>query len=689
MEERWELALLRIAEIAGGQEEENKYLPYFKHMAKFLRETAELPGKLDSLTGAELAGLNKRLYEELLEENYDSCYGNPDYCCGIFGKEEGQALCFLYAQLRNMLPLSFEAAVYGERKKDMLILLELFLEVHSCVQTYMNEEGDKSDLTLGEQLKNILYYYVSDYADCLLEDRVEEMLCPERDFALRLIMDSELSDTSYLYRFGEYISNNEIRTAEFLNSLGEAEIKAMADTYTEGYRIGFEVTGKDLSKKKTVNIRYNLGFERVVRAAVENFRAMGLESIIYRGALHAVSASIAGRSGYVGGSVNRQYDYDHREDMALFLDKAFKERKLEMLRHAYEKYKQKAGVHAGPAVMETFGEKPFMPKEKESRLRLSDKQQKLLSQLGVQTAALVNEYIKGEERSFTIIAYPIPEIGAEYENIFRETIRLNTLDYKTYERLQQKIILALDPGEYVRIKGRGENTTDMRVSLRKLSDIKSQTQFENCVADVNIPVGEVFTSPVLEGTEGRLFVSRVYLNGLRYEKLSLDFKEGRVVDYECSNFEKRDEGRAFIKKNILAGFDSLPIGEFAIGTNTVAYAMAGKYDIFDRLPILIAEKTGPHFAVGDTCYSHAEDIRVFNPDGREIVSKENSLSALRRTEPEKAYFGCHTDITLPYEELGSVTVYYSDGSSCDIIRDGRFVLEGTEDLNLPLESAID
>ena len=31
---------------------------------------------------------------------------------------------------------------------------------------------------------------------------------------------------------------------------------------------------------------------------------------------------------------------------------------------------------------------------------------------------MINEYIKGEERSFTIIAYPIPEIGDRFEEYF-------------------------------------------------------------------------------------------------------------------------------------------------------------------------------------------------------------------------------------------------------------------------------
>ena len=70
------------------------------------------------------------------------------------------------------------------------------------------------------------------------------------------LLYTSLSDLRYLYRFGEYISENELRMARYLNSLPEEKIALMADTYTEGYRIGFAVTGKDITKKKSVNIRY-------------------------------------------------------------------------------------------------------------------------------------------------------------------------------------------------------------------------------------------------------------------------------------------------------------------------------------------------------------------------------------------------------------------------------------------------
>ncbi|MCR5409530.1 MAG: leucyl aminopeptidase, partial [Lachnospiraceae bacterium] len=105
-----------------------------------------------------------------------------------------------------------------------------------------------------------------------------------------------------------------------------------------------------------------------------------------------------------------------------------------------------------------------------------------------------------------------------------------------------------------------------------------------------------------------------------------------------------------------------------------------------KLPILIAEKTGPHFAVGDTCYSREEDVTTYNPDGRELIAKDNEHTSKYRSEdPLKAYFHCHTDITLPYEELGEIASVDATGARHVIIRDGRFVVPGAEELNRPLD----
>ena len=67
--------------------------------------------------------------------------------------------------------------------------------------------------------------------------------------------------------------------------------------------------------------------------------------------------------------------------------------------------------------------------------------------------------------------------------------------------------------------------------------------------------------------------------------------------------------------------------------------------------------------------------------GKEIISRDNEVSLLRKTEPDKAYYNCHTDITIPYDEIGNITVVAEDGTRTDLIKNGRFVLDGTLALN--------
>lgn len=676
VQERFPLVMGRLGQIGEEETVRQPYRAYFAQAAALLLRLAELEEEISSgewgkKSLEELRQENKSLYQEVLPEYYATSYGNPEYAGRELGEAFGKLLSMLYADLRSLIPYAYEGRVY-----DLTIFSELLVEVYNAF------EGE--ELPELQKIQQILYWFYHDYGEVFTEIGVMAQTNPEMDFYTRIIMDSDLEDLRYLYRYGAYITENEIGTAEFLNRMGQEEIQAMADTYTEGYRIGFEVTGKDLSKKKFVDLRYPIGFERMMRAAVKNFEKMGLQPVVMR----TGELSFSGRNG--SGSVsstspNRQYGYDHKSDRAAYLDKALVERRLEVLKTAYEARKKEAAWYAGPAVVETFGEEGFAPKANPYAWQFDEKQQKLNVYYSNMATQITNQYIKGEERSFTIIAYPIPEIGADYQAIFAETVKVNTLDYKLYQEMQQKIIDVLDSGESVRITGRGKNTTDLTVALYPLTDRARETSFENCVADVNIPVGEVFTSPVLKGTNGRLHVTQVYLNGLKYLDLELDFKDGMICGYSCKNFGTQEENQAFLKENLLKHHDTLPLGEFAIGTNTTAYRMGVQYQIQDKIPILIAEKTGPHFAVGDTCYSWSEDTPVFNPDGKEIMARDNEVSILRKEDPQKAYFNCHTDITVPYDELGQITVQKKDGACVDIIRDGKFVVPGTELLNKPLE----
>ncbi|MBP5415851.1 MAG: aminopeptidase [Lachnospiraceae bacterium] len=344
-----------------------------------------------------------------------------------------------------------------------------------------------------------------------------------------------------------------------------------------------------------------------------------------------------------------------------------------------------AAVYGGPACIESFGEKAFTPVKKEEKTSADSQTKKLFTQYSARAGEILNRYVKGEERSFTIIAFPTPAIGERFEDIFRETIDINTLNYELYRDMQQIIIDTLDKADYVHVLGRNSNRTDINVQLVDITDPNKETKFENCVADVNIPVGEVFTSPRLEGTNGILHVKEVFLNGIQFVDLTLEFKDGIIDNITCGNYEDKEECKKFIDTYLLFNHDTLPLGEFAIGTNTVAYKATKTYGLDSIMPILIAEKTGPHFAVGDTCYSHEEDVETFNPNGKKIVAKENSFSAKRKTDMQAAYFNCHTDITIPYDELGSLSAIKNNKEEIFILKDGRFVLDGLEKLNEPLD----
>ncbi len=476
MEERYHLALERIRQILTEDNGDGIYRAY-------CQKAAGLFQSLDQVFCAVQAGIkevpveslkdwNRILYEDIWDHNYEHSYANPRVCCTQFGKEEGGVLCSLYSRFRE----GIEDAYDGDRE-SLVLLMELFLQVYTVLTT----EQD-----VARWLKETLYFYVHDYDEYYTEKNISKLLDPSRDRLVNIVMESDLQDDRYLYYYGEHITDNEIRTAHYMRSLPQETVARMAQTFTEGYRQGFIAAGIDLSKKETVGIRYNIGFERVIRESVRLFEKMGLVPVIFK-------QSNTRAVGVCTTPANKQYMYDHRFDDALYLNKALIKEKLAHVEKAFEAHRELAGKFAGPALMEVFGEKLFVPQKKPESLSYTPEQQKLSVGYRRDYALIQSRYIKEEERSFTIIAFPIPEIGDDFEHIFKETIKLNTLDMELYRKIHQALIDALDQGDRVRITGRGANQTDLTVKLHELRDPQTETNFENCLADVNIPVGEVFT----------------------------------------------------------------------------------------------------------------------------------------------------------------------------------------------------
>lgn len=609
---------------------------------------------------------NHRLYEDITEPGYQTSFVNPTYAVKSFGLDMGRFLsgtAYLYR--------TYVGLVYEGRLWEMHELNELFLNTYSMV---VKEEV--RDVVL---LSTAVRDHLIDGAPIKAENDFFRRISPEFDVYSNIVSDCDLTDLRYLFRYGMYIAENDIKQAEFVLSLPEEKKQKIADTYTEAYFRGFQRNNIPLDHKTSVHVIYSLGFESIVKKAYETFDKKGLRPFAFyylRG---------AARPRLINTKPNLQMEYDHRFSNGFFMDDVYVDAMLEASANAMKKYSKEAGEFSGLALFEVYGQAPFSPVNHEANMVHDEATAAAQARLTRETAAEQNKYLPGDSYSFTINDYPLPSIGEDYEAIFMATIDVNTLEEPLYEKVQARMIDVLDGCSLVHVTGRNGNETDIQVALHMLDDPDKQTLFDNCTADVNVPVGEIYTSPVLKGTNGLLHVKEIYLTNHKYLDLKIRFEDGMITDYSCANFDTDEENRNFVRETLMHPYDTLPLGEFAIGTNTVAYMMARKFGINDRLPILIGEKTGPHFAIGDTCFKYAEDSPVYNSNGKEVVARENEMTCLRNVDLEKAYTNLHTDITIPYNELDCITGYDRDGISYDIIRQGRFVLEGTELLNRPFD----
>lgn len=662
-EDDYEKNLNRVQEIIieTQQGSNSKMDAFFYHIAEWIFMLAEMEKDFNSdyfkkHSFDELKEFNYNLFKELLPENYEQSYANPAYCVHKFGKEMGHLITVFYVEFRSFVSYATKHMIYKMNRA-----ITQFIQFYETYQKH----GENI-----EELKNIVVYPVWAEMYDNLSMTFETRYNPDFAYYTDFIQNADLSDLRYLFYMGKYISDVEIKTAQFVNSLPEDKIRKVMKQTAAAYVEGFVESGKDYKKRPNVNLISCIGMERMAKILIEELKEYGFITMM---------------SNLSSKNPNQQFDYDHRFDLALYLDDEYLKHYLIEAEKAIDDNKHIIEKCSGSLYFDPFGENPFAPVSKTESLKLDDVQLELNKQMKNQYSMMFYKAYKREEASFCIIGFPTPEIGDQFEEIFDKTIDINMLDHKEYLRIQQYLIDALDQGDHVIIEGQNGNQTMLKIKLPKLADPEKQTNFCNCGATVNIPVGEVFNTPQLNGTIGRLHISETFLNGLFYKDLTLDFQDGCILEYSCKNFENDEENKKYIEENLIFPHKSLPIGEFAIGTNTLAYVVAKKYNILSVLPILIIEKMGPHFAIGDTCYSWEEDTAVFNPDGKEIISRDNERSILRKEDVSKAYTQVHVDITLPYEEIGAIYAVREDGSKIDIIRDSRFVLNGTEILNEPFK----
>lgn len=203
------------------------------------------------------------------------------------------------------------------------------------------------------------------------------------------------------------------------------------------------------------------------------------------------------------------------------------------------------------------------------------------------------------------------------------------LDYSKMNEAMKNLVDYMNRTDQVRMTGPG---TDITFSIKDIPAVA-------CAGELNIPDGEVYTSPVRDSVNGVISYNTPSLyQGFTYENVKLTFKDGKIIEASANDTEKinqlfdTDEGARYI-------------GEFAIGVNPYI-TKAMKDILFDE-----KIRGSIHFTPGN-CYDDA-------PNGNE--------SAI------------HWDLVwIQTPECGGGEIYFDDVL---VRKDGRFVVPELECLN--------
>ena len=169
----------------------------------------------------------------------------------------------------------------------------------------------------------------------------------------------------------------------------------------------------------------------------------------------------------------------------------------------------------------------------------------------------------------------------EFENYYYDVC---CMDYAKMDKAMDALKALMDKTDKVRLVAKN---TDLTFSIKGIPAVK-------CSGHMNIPDGEVYTAPVKSSVNGRITYNVPSIeNGIRFENVSLIFKEGKIIEATGNYTDKinaifdTDEGSRYV-------------GEFAIGVNPFITEPMGD--------ILFDEKISGsiHFTPG-CCYEDASN----------------------------------------------------------------------------------
>lgn len=156
---------------------------------------------------------------------------------------------------------------------------------------------------------------------------------------------------------------------------------------------------------------------------------------------------------------------------------------------------------------------------------------------------------------WVILRYPTPSMaqlsGMSTEAFEDFYFNVCNLDYGKMDKAMNVLQARMNKTDKVRIVA---PNTDLTFSIKDIPAVK-------CAGNMNIPDGEVYTAPVKNSINGRItYNTPTVYQGVKFENVSLLFKDGKIIEATSSNTQKcneifdTDEGARYV-------------GEFALGVN--------------------------------------------------------------------------------------------------------------------------
>jgi aminopeptidase len=237
--------------------------------------------------------------------------------------------------------------------------------------------------------------------------------------------------------------------------------------------------------------------------------------------------------------------------------------------------------------------------------------------------------------------------GMSLDRFTEIIVKASTTNPLKMKDMIEPVAQLMENSKHIRIQ-----TEDLKTG--KLLELRmdiSNRKVVQCLGNLNLPDGEIFTSPDANSVEGEIFLDcPVFYDGTTIEGIFLSIKNGRIIEYNA------EKGFDTLTKIVETDNGSHRIGEVALGMNS---------DLQPPLkqPLLLEKIGGTlHIAIG---YSYKE-CYVENPYSNEGKSK---LKELFEDKGICNVSSQHVDVVTDFRPGGAGKAVYLDDTKLEIQND--------------------